>query len=170
MWLHFVFPTTKQNLSSLFCLANSHHHFLTVRHLCSLSVVLGPQPFQFPLCLMAVIRAIIILLVQDQPDLKTWIRSCDPDAVGFAKIDCFFVPLMFVPIEYGPNLVPFFKQIPAPSATSRQSFRSRKLQCFLSYCDRDPHTTTTLDRNQSTCTNFLYGRKIRRLCISPFTK
>lgn len=121
MWFHFVFPTTKQHLSSLFCLANSSHHFLTVRHLCSRSVVFRTQLLQFPLCLMAVIRSIIILLVQDQPDLKTWIRPCNPDAVVLAKIDCFFISLMFVSIEYGPNLVPFFKQIPVPPAISRQS-------------------------------------------------
>ena len=63
MWLHFVFPTTKQNLSSLFRMENSSHHFLAVRHLCSRCVVFRPQSFQFSLCPMAVIRSIIILLV-----------------------------------------------------------------------------------------------------------
>ena len=63
MWLHFVFSTAKQNLSSLFCIMNSIHHFLAIRHLCSRAVVLKSQSFQLPLYLMAVFQSIIILLV-----------------------------------------------------------------------------------------------------------
>ncbi len=73
MWLHFVLPTKKQYLCSLFSIANSSHDLVAVRHFRSRPVVFWPQLFQHSLRLFGVIRSIIILLMQNQPDLKTWI-------------------------------------------------------------------------------------------------
>ena len=127
MRLHFVLAPLAQDLSSLFCIRNPSHHFFAVRHLRSRPIVFWPYSLQLALYLMPVIRPIVVLFVQDQPDLKAWIRSSNSYAVGLANVDRFFISFVFVSIEYSPNLVLFFKQIPSPSCTSYQSLRFGEL-------------------------------------------
>jgi len=73
MGIPFVFPTTKQLPRLILCTVHSIHQVITVWHFISRPIVFGPQSFQFLLHLVAVIRSIIVALMQDQPDLKTWI-------------------------------------------------------------------------------------------------
>ncbi len=121
MRVPFVFPTSKQNLSSFFRILNSINHFLALRNLRSTLLVLRSQNLKFILYLMPVVRPIIVLFVQDQPNLKAWIRSSNSDTVGFAKTHSFFKSLMFVSIKHGPHLIPCLKQVPSPLAIGRQS-------------------------------------------------
>jgi len=89
---------------------------------------------QFLLDLIAIVRSIMIPLMQDQPDLETWIRSCDPDAILFTKIDRFFISLMVISIEHSPNLILSLEQILAPSTALDQTFCFRVFQRFSSDC------------------------------------
>ena len=75
MWIHFGFSATKQRLPALFGTMHSIHHVSTVWHFRSRFIIFRPQPSQYLLDLMAVIRAIIILLMQDQPNFKS---NCSP--------------------------------------------------------------------------------------------
>ena len=104
-----VFPTPTQRLSSFFCILNPIHHFFAVWQLCSALLVLRPQALKFILYLVPVVRPVVVLFVQDQPDLKAWIRPGYSDTAGFARKHRFFISLMFVPIKHRPNLILFFK-------------------------------------------------------------
>ena len=105
----FIFPTPTQYLSSFFGILHSINHFFAVWQLCSALLVLPPQIVKFILYVVPVVRPIVVLLVQDQPDLKAWIRSRNSYTVGFAKKHRFLKPLMFVSIKYCPNLILLFK-------------------------------------------------------------
>ena len=109
MRVPFVFPTPTQRLSSFFCILNPIHHFFAVWQLCSALLVLRPQALKFILYLVPVVRPVVVLFVQDQPDLKAWIRPGYSDTVGFARKHRFFISLMFVPIKHRPNLILFLK-------------------------------------------------------------
>ena len=109
MWVPFVFPTPTLSFSSFFRILNPIHHFFAVWQLCSVLVILWPQILKLALYLMPVVGPIVVLLVQDQPDFKTWIRPSNSNTVGFAKKHSFFISLMFISIKHCPNLIFFFK-------------------------------------------------------------
>ncbi len=85
MWLHFVFPRPKQHRAPFFSVENSRHHCPAIRDFGSSSGVLRSQSLQLTLHLMAVIRPVVVTLVQNQPYFKAWIRSGDPDASRFTS-------------------------------------------------------------------------------------
>ena len=119
MRIPFVFPTLKQHLSSFFRILNSINHFFALRNLRSTLLVLRPQNLKFILNLMPAVLPIIILFVQDQPNLKAWIRSSNSDTVGFAKMHSFFKFLMLVSIKNCPHLILFLKRIPSSPTIGR---------------------------------------------------
>jgi hypothetical protein len=60
---------------------------------------------------MPAIGAVEIFEVKDQPHLKARIRSGDPDSIFTAPIDGLIEVRVFVPVEYGPDLIQTLERI-----------------------------------------------------------
>ena len=92
---------------------------------------------------------VVVLQMENKPDLETWIGLGDANSTRATHIDGFVEKWVVVTVEHGPHLVPFFIRRCIPSALP--SVRS-KLLGVLSRPTRDRERNATNPYNLDPCT------------------
>ena len=92
-----------------FALVDPRYQIVAIGCLCPASIVLRSQIRKIHLHLVAIARPVVILIVQDQPQLEARIGAGQVHTVVPAKLHRLVVTRMLVAIEYRPNLIMFLE-------------------------------------------------------------
>ncbi len=75
-----VFASRELCFCTLFGLFDSGHQIIAIRSFSAIPHVVGTYSLEEPLYLVSLLTPIMVLLVQNQPEFKAWIRAGDMNA------------------------------------------------------------------------------------------
>ena len=123
VWFTSLLTSFQQLFAPLFGNLNASHQIVEIKCFRAFLVVFRPQVLEHFLHLVSSVRLGVILLVQDQPDLKTRIGSSEFDAVLFATRHRFLKTRMLVTVEDRPHLIAFLERILFAAAVPSEPLR-----------------------------------------------
>ena len=114
----FFLPPLQLQFAAALRVFDPCHQGVAVEGLRSVNFVFRMQCLQPGLDRATVVRPVVVLPMQYQPEFEARVGTPDADTMHPAQLHRFIEPRMLVPIEYRPYLIPVLERI-FPAATSR---------------------------------------------------
>ena len=150
VWNAVLHAVPQQSCPAFFRHLNPRYQFVAVERLRPAGVVFRTQLPQQRLHPVAVVRLVVLLLVQDQPELETRVGATDANAVSLAQLYRVTKTRVLVAVEHRPYLVAFLERILSAPTARVESQRLGSLNCPFRYGVRNPDASVSLDSDQST--------------------
>ena len=165
VWIAGLPASPQQNVSPPLGMLHTGDQVFAIRSLPNVLVVLRAQCLKNRLHLVAMLKSVVVLFVQDQPKLEAWIGTANENTVTVAQRYRFIESGMLVAVEHRPHLIVFFERVFASTAASSESLVPCSLDRSLGDGMRHSHAGGDFHLDQSACTGALDRLEVGRLRV-----